>query len=132
MSLPVYKGNQKLKSAGISQQFTKEQIEEVTKCYNDPVYFIKNYVKIVHVDKGLIPFELYDYQEKMVELILKERHVIMKLPRQSGKCLCKDTKIRVKNKKTGDNYELNIGDFYAWQRFRNLAGQFLAEHSFLQ
>lgn len=85
MALPVYKGNQKLKSAGISQQFTKEQIEEVTKCYNDPVYFIKNYVKIVHVDKGLIPFELYDYQEKMVELILKERHVIMKLPRQSGK-----------------------------------------------
>lgn len=85
MGLPVYKGNQKLKSAGVSQRFTKEQVEEATKCYNDPVYFIENYVKIVHVDRGIIPFKLYDYQKEMVKLILGERHVIMKLPRQSGK-----------------------------------------------
>ena len=128
MGLPVYKGNQKLKSAGVSQRFTKEQVEEATKCYNDPVYFIENYVKIVHVDRGIIPFKLYDYQKEMVKLILGERHVIMKLPRQSGKCVDYKNKIRIRNKQTGKIYELNIGDFYNWQRFRNSTRRILEEY----
>ena len=129
-NLQIFRGNANLKSAGVQLDFTKERVEELTKCYNDPVYFIKNYIKIVHVDRGLVPFDLYPYQEDMVRLILGERRVIMCLPRQSGKCSCKNTKIRVKNKKTGENYELDIGDFYAWQRFRDIAGQFFGRAFF--
>ena len=85
MAIEVYKGNTKLKSAGVKTDMTRKDVEEITRCFEDPIYFIENYVNIVHVDKGLVPFRLYDYQKKMVDLILKERFVIMKLPRQSGK-----------------------------------------------
>lgn len=85
MAIEVYKGNTKLKSAGVKTDMTRKHVEEITRCFEDPIYFIESYVNIVHVDKGLVPFKLYDYQKKMVDLILKERFVIMKLPRQSGK-----------------------------------------------
>lgn len=81
----TYNGNVKLKSAGVKLDFSKERVEELTKCYKDPVYFIRNYVKIVHIDKGLVLFDLYPFQEKMVETILNNRQVIIKCQRQMGK-----------------------------------------------
>ena len=51
----------------------------------DPVYFIKNYIKIVSLDDGVINFNLYDFQEKMVTNFHENRFNIAKLPRQSGK-----------------------------------------------
>lgn len=80
-----YLGNPNLKGPGVKIEFTKEQVEEYVKCANDPVYFIKNYIKIVTLDKGLVPFELYDYQEDMVRKFHDNRYIIAKLPRQSGK-----------------------------------------------
>ena len=80
-----YLGNANLKSAGVNINFSPEQIEEYMKCANDPLYFISNYVKIVSLDKGLVPFEPYDFQEEMIESVHKNRFVIMKCPRQSGK-----------------------------------------------
>ena len=80
-----YLGNPNLKEIGTQIEFTKEQVEEYIKCSNDPVYFIKKYIKIVTLDKGLEPFELYDYQENIVETIQNNRYVIAKLPRQTGK-----------------------------------------------
>lgn len=80
-----YLGNPNLKGPGVKIEFTKEQVEEYVKCANDPVYFIKNYIKIVTLDKGLVPFKLYDYQEDMVRKFHDNRYIIAKLPRQSGK-----------------------------------------------
>ena len=81
----AYLSNPNLKKIGINIEFTKEQIEEYIKCSKDPIYFVKNYMKIVHVDHGLISFDLYDYQEKMISKFDQERFVITKMPRQSGK-----------------------------------------------
>ena len=81
----AYLSNPNLKKIGINIEFTKEQIEEYIKCSKDPIYFVKNYMKIIHVDKGLIPFNLYEYQEKMINKFSNERFVITKMPRQSGK-----------------------------------------------
>lgn len=80
-----YRGNSKLKAAGIQQQFTPEQIFELDLCINDPVYFIKKYVKIIHVDHGLMPFEMWGFQEDIVNLYHTNRNAILKLPRQCGK-----------------------------------------------
>jgi hypothetical protein len=80
-----YLGNSNLKAAGVNINFSEKQIEEYMKCAQDPLYFIKNYVKIVSLDKGLIPFEPYDFQENMVRAVHSNRFVIAKLPRQSGK-----------------------------------------------
>lgn len=128
-NIQVYNGNANLKSAGVTLDFDKEKVEELTKCYNDPVYFIRNYTKIIHVDRGLVPFDLYPYQEDMVRLILGEKRVIMCLPRQSGKCSCKETKIYIRNKQTGAKIEINIGDFYKWQKFRSIAERLLEKHT---
>ena len=51
----------------------------------DPIYFVKNYIKIVSLDEGLVPFEMYDFQEDIVNTIHDNRFTICKLPRQSGK-----------------------------------------------
>jgi len=80
-----YLGNHNLKASGVNVEFTKEQIKEYVKCSEDPLYFIKNYVKIVHLDRGLVPFDLYDFQEDIVNKIHDNRFIIAKLPRQSGK-----------------------------------------------
>jgi len=80
-----YLGNSNLKAAGVKINFSPEQIEEYVKCSQDPLYFIRNYVKIVSLDKGLVPFEPYDFQEDMIRTIHENRFVIGKLPRQTGK-----------------------------------------------
>ena len=80
-----YLGNPLLKKPNVPQNFTEEQLIEYAKCMGDPVYFIKNYVQIVSLDRGLVPFELYDFQEKMVNTFHDNRFTICKLPRQSGK-----------------------------------------------
>jgi len=80
-----YLGNKNLKAAGKNVEFTKEQVEEYMKCAKDPVYFIKEYVRIVSLDEGLVPFGMYDFQEDMVRQIHDNRFVIAKLPRQTGK-----------------------------------------------
>jgi hypothetical protein len=80
-----YLGNPNLKPAGVGIEFTKDQVQEYLKCSQDPIYFIKNYVKIVSLDEGLVPFELYEYQEDIVDKVHNNRFCIAKLPRQSGK-----------------------------------------------
>ncbi len=80
-----YLGNPLLKKPNVPFDFTEEQIEEYIKCKDDPIYFIKNYMKIVHVDHGLIPFDLWDFQEDMVRTFYDDRFVICKMPRQTGK-----------------------------------------------
>ena len=85
MSESVYLGNPNLKRANVQQQWTKEQVEEFSLCMKDPIYFIKNYIKIVSLDEGLVPFDLYDFQKEMVGTFHSNRFTICKLPRQSGK-----------------------------------------------
>lgn len=80
-----YLGNPNLKRVGVTLEFTEEQVKEYINCAQDPVYFVRNYVKIVNVDRGLIPFEMYPFQEKMVETFHGHRFTIAKMPRQVGK-----------------------------------------------
>jgi len=80
-----YLGNPNLKKANTAIDFTPDEVAEVLKCSENPVYFIKNYIKIVSLDKGLIPFDMYHFQEEMVDKFHDHRFNIAKLPRQSGK-----------------------------------------------
>ena len=81
----VYLGNPNLKRTNITQEWTKEQLEEFANCMDDPQYFIEEYVKIVSLDEGLISFKMYDFQKDMVGTFHNNRFTICKLPRQSGK-----------------------------------------------
>ena len=81
----IYLGNPLLKKANVQIDFTKEQVAEFIKCKEDPVYFTKNYVKIVSLDEGLVPFKMWDFQEELIEKFHNNRFNIAKLPRQTGK-----------------------------------------------
>ena len=80
-----YLGNPNLKKVNTPIEFTEEQLKEYIKCSQDPVYFIRTYIRIVSLDEGLIPFAMYDFQEEMVQKFHDNRFNIAKLPRQSGK-----------------------------------------------
>ena len=80
-----YLGNERLKRVGVEIQYTEEQAVEIAKCIEDPVYFIRTYVKIVNVDKGLVPFDMWSFQEEMVKSFHENRFSISKMPRQVGK-----------------------------------------------
>jgi len=81
----IYLGNPNLKKANTKTEFTKKQVEEIAKCIENPIYFIENYIKIVTLDRGLVPFEMYNFQKQMVDTFHDNRFTICKLPRQSGK-----------------------------------------------
>lgn len=85
MSNDTYLGNPLLKPAHIDIQWTPMQLKEYIRCARDMSYFIKTYVKIVNLDEGLILFDLYPYQEQMVETVDKNRFTIIKTCRQAGK-----------------------------------------------
>ena len=85
MNDAVYLGNPNLKKANTSINFTKKQIQEFIKCKDNPVYFAREYMKIVSLDEGLVPFKLYDFQEKLIDNFHNNRFNIAKLPRQTGK-----------------------------------------------
>lgn len=80
-----YLGNQRLKRVNVPINYTPEQMKEFAKCAKNPIYFIKNYVKIVNVDKGLMLFSMWKFQEKMVKSLINNRFSIAKLSRQVGK-----------------------------------------------
>jgi len=85
MSNDSYNGNSLVKRDGVPMNFTQEEIVEYTKCATDPVYFVEKYIKIVHVDKGLIPMKLWDFQKEMLMQFHTNRFNIAKLSRQVGK-----------------------------------------------
>lgn len=80
-----YNGNPHLKKPGKKLEWTEELIEEYKKCRDDPIYFAENYIKIVHVDHGVIPIRLYDYQKEIILKSLNNRRVTVCTSRQAGK-----------------------------------------------
>jgi len=80
-----YLGNVNLKAAGVPLHFTKDQVDEYIKCATDYIYFIETYCKIVTLDHGLQPFNLYDCQKHKLNVIHNNRKVILMEGRQQGK-----------------------------------------------
>ena len=74
----AYLSNPNLKRANTTIQWTEEQIIEFLKCKEDPVYFAKNYIKIVSLDEGLVPFRMYPFQEKLVQRFHEHRFNIVR------------------------------------------------------
>ncbi len=68
-----------------NQQDIKEAIKELTKkCAEDPIFFMKNYVKIKTEDKGIVPFNTYPFQDKMLQDFHDFNRIIILKSRQMG------------------------------------------------
>lgn len=80
-----YKQNANLKAAGVQVPFTQDQVKEYIKCSQDPLYFIRTYAKIVSLDDGVILFDPFPYQERIIDTIHNNKNTLGKLFRQAGK-----------------------------------------------
>ena len=81
----IYLGNPNLKKANTRTEFSAKQVQEFIKCKKDPIYFAKNYIKIVSLDEGLVHFKMWDFQEELIKNFHENRFNICKMPRQTGK-----------------------------------------------
>lgn len=57
---------------------------EIIACGRDPCYFIRKYVKIQHPVRGLIDFEMFDYQDDLIKDYQNNRFNIVLKARQLG------------------------------------------------
>ncbi len=80
-----YNGLNNLKKAGVHVELTPEQAEEIYKCSQDFEYFLENYVQILSLDMGTVPFKPFDYQRRAMKKIVGNRFTILRWPRQMGK-----------------------------------------------
>lgn len=82
-----YMGTAQVKNDGIQLQMTDFQVNEYLRCMRDVKYFAVNYIKVINLDRGLVPFDLYPYQEKLYDHFNANRFSIVLASRQSGKSI---------------------------------------------
>ncbi|USV40891.1 terminase large subunit [Xanthomonas phage BUDD] len=80
-----YNGLNNLKKAGVKIEMTPEQAQEFYKCSQDFEYFLENYVEILSLDMGTVPFVPFGYQRRAMKKIVGNRFSILRWPRQMGK-----------------------------------------------
>lgn len=81
----MFKNNPNLRPCNSPIPYEQNHIYEIAKCAKDPIYFICNYVNVVHPDRGVVLMKLYPYQKKMIQTYHKNRFSIAKTSRQMGK-----------------------------------------------
>lgn len=80
-----------IKKAHKKQKYTLEEVEHLEKCMDPvtgPLYFARNFIQIQHPVKGSIPFQPYEYQERLLDAYTENKQCIAMLPRQMGKTTC--------------------------------------------
>lgn len=96
----------------ISRDEFEFRIKEIAKCKRDIVYFAENYFRVINLDKGLHIIKLYDVQKDFLRFLVDNNKVICCSGRQQGKCVFRNTKIKIRNKKTGEIKEISIENFF--------------------
>lgn len=89
--------NKNVKKAHTEMEYTPEQIKELYKCKQNPIYFIEKYVKVQHPVKGSVPLILHPFQKKLIQAYVTNRYNIVLASRQVGKCCLGTTKINIVN-----------------------------------
>ena len=82
-----YLANPHVKKDGVEEDWTKDMVSEYAKCMSDPAYFARTYLKVINLNDGLVPFDLYPYQEKMFDHFMNNRFSVILACRQSGKSI---------------------------------------------
>src|SRR5690554_6025862 len=71
-----YKNKYGLRGEDVELEITDEQIREIIKCRDDIVYFLSNYVYIIHPDEGKILFNPREFQKEIINLINTEKNIM--------------------------------------------------------
>ena len=126
---PFYHGKKDLRDSGITFERTEEEDEEYKKCSLDPIYFVANYVKFRN-DKGFTIVKLRDYQEEVLHLMgdevwdeklqdvrMKNRRIILLQSRQTGKCFTQSSKLTCKATDQILNLQYNNKKKYSFKNY---------------
>ena len=112
----MFQGNQSLRAEFEKVTYTKEIIDEYIRCKEDIIYFAEKYFYITTIDSGKIKIPLWDFQKKILKAFINtpesRKHICMMMPRQQGKCVLDETKIKIRHKKTKEIKELSIKEFF--------------------
>ena len=82
-----YLGNPHVKKDGIEEDWDPQKVQEYAKCMSDPARFAREHIKIINLNEGLVPFQLYPYQEDMFNHFNDNRFSVVLACRQSGKSI---------------------------------------------
>lgn len=96
----------------ISKNEWEARIQTIAKSKRDIAWWAEQFFYIITLDKGLTKIQLYPKQREMLQFIADNSRIITLASRQTGKCVYKDTKIKIRNKKTGEISEITILDFF--------------------
>jgi len=77
--------NEFIKKAHSETEYTPQQLQELKRCAEDPVYFISNYCYIQNQKLGKVKFKLRPYQERIIRSLHQNRFNILLIGRQCGK-----------------------------------------------
>jgi hypothetical protein len=108
---PFYEGDPNYKKGNIVFEYTDWEYEEIKKCAKDIIHFANTYCTVM-TDDGYMKISLRPYQERVLRSYQLNRWNIFLAPRQIGKCALYTTKIKIRNKKTKEEADVCIGDFY--------------------
>lgn len=126
--LNCYNGEIKIMNRDVDFPYTQEQMDEMEKCYDDILYFIVNYCKIITMSDGMQLFKLFQYQRNTIKVIHENRFSIFKFPRQMGKCVVNQTLINVRI--NGEEIDLTIGQLYDLIEHENMVESYVPNYTY--
>jgi hypothetical protein len=74
-----------LKKPNSKTSYSQEQLLDLVRCANDPLFFVEKYVKIQHPTKGAVPFVPFEYQKNIIRAFHQNRFNCVLAARQMGK-----------------------------------------------
>ncbi len=80
--------------------YNEEQLLELIRCMDDPLHFMRAFMRVQHPLRGAIPFDPYPFQEEMIDAFEKNRFVINMTGRQMGKTVTSKTSVLAGDSKT--------------------------------
>lgn len=101
-----------IKRPGQIHQWTEEQVREMVKCSQDPMYFGERYYRIQHPDRGELTIKLHPFQKELLNLFMNNQQVLGCVGRQAGKCFL-DSSVKIQDIITNEIYEIKIDRFFS-------------------
>lgn len=108
---PWLDGQVGVKRAGLSFEYTPDEIAELAKSADDAIYFANHYGYCLHGSQGYKPVVLRDYQEEMLRSYSDNRFTVCLSSRQSGKCSI-NSFINILDFDTNETVLKTIDEFY--------------------
>jgi predicted TIM-barrel enzyme len=96
---------------GATRNLTQEQVVEIIKCKQDIKYFANHYYKVIS-DAGEHVINLREFQERLLEHFVGNRHKVVMSGRQSGKCVQSQQCVEIMDTISGKIEKIEIGKFF--------------------